>query len=77
MERPHHGYTLPPGISREEGSNGTADPAPMPADRIKIGWQGETKETLLGKADMLPSVVRALPRAYLVPPRVHIKQRSR
>jgi hypothetical protein len=41
----------------------------MPANKIKADWQGETKEALLAKPDMLPTGVRACPRAFLQPPR--------
>jgi hypothetical protein len=65
-----HNYTLPAAKGREEFNpkNGVA-PAPMPANKIKADWQGETKEALLAKPDMLPAGVRACPRAFLHPPR--------
>jgi len=42
----------------------------MPDDRIKHNWTGKTKHQLLAKPDILPLYVRALPRAYLVAPRL-------
>ena len=41
----------------------------MPIDKVKANWQGESKEALLSKLDMLPPGVRDCPRAYLVPSR--------
>jgi hypothetical protein len=65
-----HDYTLPADKNREEGSKkAKSAPQPMPAAKVKANWQGETKEALLSKADMLPPGVRDCPRAYLVPPR--------
>ncbi|KAJ4301893.1 hypothetical protein N0V90_003989 [Kalmusia sp. IMI 367209] len=51
-----HNYTLPAAKGREEFNpkNGVA-PEPMPANKIKADWQGETKEALLAKPDMLPT----------------------
>ena len=67
---PAVGYSLPADKSREEGSKkSTSAPKPMPANKVKADWQGETREALLNKADMLPPGMRELPRAYLVPPR--------
>ncbi|KAF1989498.1 hypothetical protein K402DRAFT_274002 [Aulographum hederae CBS 113979] len=64
-------YTLPADKSREEGGKkAKSAPQPMPANSVKAGWQGETREALLNKADMLPSGVRDCPRAYLGPPRM-------
>ncbi|KAH0388528.1 hypothetical protein KCU92_g895, partial [Aureobasidium melanogenum] len=42
-------------------------PSPMLADEIKPNWTGASKDELLATPDMLPSQVRRLPRAYLVP----------
>lgn len=64
-----HDYTLPDHKSRDEPSKKKGPPQPMPANIIKAGWRGETKETLMAKPDMLNASIRALPRAYLVPPR--------
>jgi hypothetical protein len=65
-----HSYTLPAARGRDEFNwkEGVA-PGPMPANNIKADWQGETKEALLAKPDMLPTGVRACPRAFLQPPR--------
>lgn len=70
-------YTLPAEKSREapRGKN-MVTPAPMPNDKIKHGWTGETKEQLLAKPDMLPPYVRALPRAYLVAPRASSSEKK-
>lgn len=65
-----HNYTLPVAKGREEFNPETGiAPGPMPANKIKAGWQGETEEALLAKPDMLPTGVRAYPRAFLHPPR--------
>ncbi|KAK8221850.1 hypothetical protein M8818_000015 [Zalaria obscura] len=64
------GYTLPDYKGGEEASGKKDPPTPMPTHRFKAGWQGEAKEVLLRKTDMLPPAVRQCPRAYLVPPRV-------
>ncbi len=65
-----HNYTLPAAKGREEFNpeKGVA-PEPMPANKVKADWQGETKEALLAKPDMLPTGVRTCPRAFLHPPR--------
>lgn len=73
MTRGNADYTLPPNRSREVGRIGKAPPAPMPDAKVKVGWEGATKDQLLAKADMLPRFVRDLPRAYLVPPRASAK----
>lgn len=55
-------HKLPPFISaRSKG--------PMPAERIKIDWQGQSAETLMAKGDFLPPGVRDCPRAFTVPAR--------
>lgn len=66
-------HTLGPFNSRAVGKSGKSPPVPIPDAKIKAGWQGETKDQLLAKGDMLPSYVRELPRAYLVPPRTSRK----
>ena len=69
-------YDLPPDKPRDEGkktaqNNGPnkPPPAPMPDDKVKPGWQGDSKDDLLGKSDMLPYGVRERPRPVLAPPR--------
>lgn len=59
-------YALPSATSREAplGEERVA-PSPMPDNKVKHGWEGESREELLRKPDMLPSYVRGLPRAYL------------
>jgi hypothetical protein len=42
----------------------------MLVTKVKPDWQGETKEALLDKGDMILAEVRAFPRAYLFPPRL-------
>jgi hypothetical protein len=42
---------------------------PMPAERIKDGWQGQSAEALMAKGDFLPLGVRECPRAFIVPAR--------
>ena len=57
-----HEYKLPPFISaRNKG--------PMPAERVKADWKGESAETLMAKGDFLPPGVRDCPRAFTVPAR--------
>lgn len=76
--RAREGLTLPPNMSREQGSKKRSEEGgpkitlaaePMPANKVKADWQGETKQALLDKIDMLPMGVRDFPRASLVPPR--------
>ena len=67
----HDNYTLAAHKGRKEGgkkgkkgmkSEGVPKinsvPTPMPANKVKPDWQGETRETLLSKGDMLPLLVR-------------------
>ncbi|CAF9939088.1 MAG: hypothetical protein HETSPECPRED_001482, partial [Heterodermia speciosa] len=61
-------YTLPPDKNREQGTQKNL-PGPIPINKIKADWEGESKEVLLAKPDMLPQGVRDCPRAHLVPPR--------
>jgi hypothetical protein len=42
---------------------------PMPAERVKDGWQGQSAEALMAKGDFLPPGVRDCPRAFIVPAR--------
>jgi hypothetical protein len=42
---------------------------PMPAERVKDGWQGQSTEALMAKGDFLPLGVRECPRAFIVPAR--------
>lgn len=70
LVRGRYDYTLADNKSRDAPrGHKKVTPAPMPNHRIKPDWTGETRERLLAKPDMLPAFVRALPRAYLVPPR--------
>lgn len=63
------GWTLRDPIDREKGNKKRpAPPGPMPDQKVKSGWQGEEKETLLAKGDWYPMDVRQTPRAYLTPP---------
>lgn len=62
VRRGEHGYKLVPFVqARSKG--------PMPADRVKADWQGQSAEVLLAKGDFLPSGVRDCPRAFTVPAR--------
>ena len=70
MKRADLGYTLPPYKGSDVAKENKAPREPMPDDSVKADWQGETKEQVLAKGDMLPSSVRDTPRAYLVPPRL-------
>ena len=61
---PTNGYTLPADKSRKEGSRKiTSASTLMPANKVKADWQGETREALLNKVDMLLSGLRDCPRA--------------
>ena len=68
-------YTLPADKNREEGTKRNRS-EPMPINKIKADWEGESKEVLLAKPDMLPQGVRDCPRAYLVPPRAAKKSQN-
>ena len=54
--------------TEERSDKSTSALNPVSADEGKTDWQGETRETLLNKTDMLPSSVRGCPRVYSVPP---------
>ncbi|KAH0282694.1 hypothetical protein M436DRAFT_62605 [Aureobasidium namibiae CBS 147.97] len=57
-----HEYKLPPFVqARSKG--------PMPTERVKTDWQGQSAEFLLAKGDFLPTGVRDCPRAFTVPAR--------
>ena len=74
MKRRNAGYTLPAEADRKAAKAPTKDkpnppvPSPMPANKVKLDWQGESETTLLESKPFIPAYVRALPRAYLVPP---------
>lgn len=82
LSRRDYGYTIGEPASRDAPRKDRKgilyNPTPMPNDRIKHDWMGETKEQLLAKSDMLPPYVRQFPRAYLDSPRAstpaHIKK---
>ncbi|KAL8685290.1 MAG: hypothetical protein Q9218_007858 [Villophora microphyllina] len=50
-------YTLPVDKSREEGTK-KSSPQAILDNKVKADWKGETRDSLLNKADMLPSDVR-------------------
>lgn len=75
--RPQFNFDLPKDKNRAAPIGKNKIPSPMPDDKVKRGWKGETKEKLLAKPDMLPDYVRTLPRAYLVPPRKSITQKKK
>jgi hypothetical protein len=57
-----HEYKLAPFMSaRKKG--------PMPAERVKSDWQGQSPDVLMAKSDLLPPGVRDCPRAFIVPAR--------
>ncbi|KAL8806914.1 MAG: hypothetical protein Q9182_001043 [Xanthomendoza sp. 2 TL-2023] len=71
----NHDYSLPPNKSRDvgawrrkKGEKIWSEPEPMPANRVKNDWVGETKDDLLAKDSMLSDEQRLKPRAYSVPP---------
>lgn len=50
---------------------GKPAPAPMPEEKLIKDWRGLTREQVMASPlDILPSGVRELPRAYVVPPRL-------
>jgi hypothetical protein len=55
---PHKNPAIGKDISREG----------MPSARIKVGWQGQTKQELIDKPDFLPVGVRECPRAFTSAP---------
>ena len=62
VRRGGHEYKLPSFVqARNKG--------PMPTERVKADWKGQSAEVLLAKGDFLPSGVRDCPRAFTVPPR--------
>ncbi|THX76668.1 hypothetical protein D6D08_05257 [Aureobasidium pullulans] len=60
--RGEHEYRLP-------AFTGARTKGPMPAERVKTGWQGQSADALRSKGDILPPGVRDCPRAFIVPPR--------
>jgi hypothetical protein len=42
---------------------------PMPAERVKSDWKGQSPDVLMAKGDLLPPGVRDCPRAFIVPAR--------
>ena len=74
MTRRGADYDLPPEHDRcaakafpKDKSNPSV-PGPMPADKVKADWHGDSVEQLLASEPFIPAYVRAFPRAYLVPP---------
>ncbi|KAF2995846.1 hypothetical protein E8E13_002982 [Curvularia kusanoi] len=50
----YHNYTILAAKGRKEvNSKNGVTPEPMPANKIKADWQGETEKVLLSKPDML------------------------
>ncbi|TKA41588.1 hypothetical protein B0A54_06476 [Friedmanniomyces endolithicus] len=74
MRRGPQDYTLPAQRQRDEAKGNK--PVPTPMAKVRSDWQGESREVLLEKPDMLPAGVRELPRAHLVPPRPSSQAKS-
>jgi hypothetical protein len=71
--RERQGFDLPEFRSRDEtavsrSARPTSVAEAMGSDKIKPGWQGETREMLLAKPDLLTEDIRRHPRKYFHPP---------
>jgi hypothetical protein len=71
--REKQGFDLPAFRPRDEtvvsrGPRSTSVAEAMRADKIKPGWQGETREALLATPDLLTEDIRRHPRKYFHPP---------